>query len=177
MDAITIRELIAYDPETGVLTWLERGPKWFAEGWDSYGWNKRYAGKPALHAKNKSGYGTGMVLSERYLSHRVAWLHFYGCWPKGQIDHLNHDRADNRIHNIRDVAAVDNCRNSTRRRDNASGASGVSWHKATGKWIANIRHAGKQKHLGIFDNFGEACAVRKRAEYSYGYHQNHGNEG
>jgi len=103
------------------------------------------------------------------MAHRVAWALHYGEWPKHEIDHINGNKRDNRIQNLRDVPHLLNQRNRGLRADNTSGADGVSWMKA-GFWRVTV--AGK--YLGIFKDFEAAVAARKSAEQAHGYHVNHG---
>jgi hypothetical protein len=97
-----------------------------------------------------------------------------GEWPNGQVDHINGDRSDNRICNLRIVDSQQNCRNQKLRKTNATGTMGVYFHKLTGKWTAQIMQSGKRIHLGLFDTKEGAISARKLAEVGYGYHPNHG---
>jgi len=162
-----LRKMLAYDPETGLLSWKTR-----PAGLKS--WNTRYAGTPALHCIHEDGYRKGRIHRVLYRAHRVAWAMHHGSWPAGHIDHINGDRADNRIENLRDVTRHENQRNMRRPSDNTSGRIGVWWHKRNKKWVAEIRTAGRKKHLGSFACFDEACRVREAAEKVDGYHANHG---
>ena len=107
------------------------------------------------------------LLGETHYAHRLAWLYVHGEWPKNDIDHRDGDTWNNRISNLRDVTRSVNNRNVLRpRRNGSSGIVGVSWHKATGKWQANI-YAGKHIHLGRFDTKEEAAAAYQRAKLIY----------
>lgn len=109
-----------------------------------------------------------------YKAHRLAWLYIYGEWPSDQIDHINHIRTDNRIKNLRDASSYENSKNQSIPKNNTSGVLGVGWNKLGRKWRSNISVNGKRLHLGCFDYFIVACAVRKEAELEYEYHENHG---
>jgi hypothetical protein len=99
----------------------------------------------------------------------------YDRWPEGEIDHINGNRQDNRIENLRDVPRSLNQRNSKLQNNNRSGVSGVFWR--ANRWEARIYLvSGQRKHLGRFKTFEEAVAVRKQAEMECGYHENHGRQ-
>jgi hypothetical protein len=174
----TANRLLRYDAITGKLFWRERTPDLFREGKNSRDqscktWNSRFAGKEALTARS-SGYGYGAVLNRLYLAHRVCWLLHYGVWPKDQIDHINGDRSDNRIVNLRSVDNAENSKNHCARVDNSTGVVGVYWFKRYAKWVAAITANGKFHHLGYHDRFDDAVAARKAAESELGFHPNHG---
>ena len=97
-----------------------------------------------------------------------------------ELDHINGDRLDNRIENLRPVTRQENLKNQKRSIANTSGVTGVYWDRETGKWRALIRIGGKVKTIGRFLSFEEAVMARKEAERKNGYHANHGrvaNEG
>lgn len=94
-----------------------------------------------------------------------------------QVDHINHDRTDNRIENLRLVNANENCKNQKASTRNKSGVVGVSWKSQKNKWHAQIMVDGKQIHLGFYDDINDAKDAkdaRKVAERKYGFHENHG---
>lgn len=130
------RALLDYDPSTGMFTWkIYRGPR-------------ARAGSTA-GAPHPGGYrciridGTGP-----YLAHRVAWLMTYGEWPAGDIDHVNGDRSDNRIANLRLADRFQNGANAKVHLDNLSGFKGVS--QMRGRYQARIRVRGQSFYLGSF---------------------------
>ena len=84
--------------------------------------------------------------------HRLAWLMVNRVWPNGQIDHINGMKADNRIANLRVVNNSQNKQNVTAPVSNTSGYLGVSYHKKSGKWAANIKLNGRSTYLGVYDN-------------------------
>lgn len=174
-----LRQLLRYEPTTGKLFWNERSDDFFAptEGRSAAHicalWNSRYAGKEALSSLF-DGYGYGKLLGQTELAHRVVWTLHHGAPPTGEIDHINHDRYDNRIENLRVVSDRDNARNQSLRRTNSSGVVGVSRHRLTGKWAAYISTGSRIRHLGLFDRKEDAIAARKAAEVALGYHENHG---
>jgi len=109
-----------------------------------------------------------------YKTHRLVWLLNHKRWPKDQVDHINHDRIDNRIENLREVGFLENSKNVPLRKDNVSGVVGVRWYDRYGKWHSQIAVKGKSIHLGYFLDKFEAMCTRKSAEIEYGFHENHG---
>lgn len=179
IDIDLLRRLLRYDPETGRLYWLPRPLEMFAntgcggaEG-NAARWNGKCAGKPALTAKCR-GYYHGPIFRQKYYAHRVAWALHYGAWPEGEIDHINHDHADNRIANLRVVSRQENCLNQPQPRTNSSGVTGVYWDKNRKLWLAAIQVDGRARHLGRFADIQAAIQVRKAAERQHGFHRNHG---
>jgi hypothetical protein len=97
------------------------------------------------------------------MGHRAAWLYVHGKWPNGQIDHINGDRSDNRISNLRDVSHSVNQQNVHRpRRDNASGFLGVTRQKNL--WTSQVTVSGKTLHLGLFKTPEEAASAYLEAK-------------
>jgi hypothetical protein len=172
--------LLRYEPETGKLFWLARGPEWFPNEkrdlkWVTSQWNNTFAGKEAF-TSGAQGYKKGMILQHALTAHRVIWAMHNGSWPNGQIDHINGDRSDNRLENLRVVSNQGNSRNRKRRIDNVSGVTGVRWDKKGRKWGAQIMADNKRVSIGFYDDFAEAVAARKAAEAELNYHENHGRE-
>jgi HNH endonuclease len=147
------RELLAYDSETGILTWrMRRG---------SAG-----AGSPAgtLHSK---GYLLVRVDGVRFLAHRLAWLLAHGEWPRGEIDHTDGEPSNNRITNLRVVTRTQNNINTKLSRNNTSGITGVIWDRRKRKWWAQLKLYGRLKHLGYFTSKEEAETARLQAAVAH----------
>lgn len=171
-----LREMLDYDPNAGVLTWKERGPGSFRcaaveRHRVASRWNLRKAGNEAGHI-NSRGYRVLCIERKTVQAHRIAWFLHYGSWPNGQIDHINRDPKDNRIENLRDATASENCRNRNIPAHNSSGVAGVHFHKPSGKWHARILDDGKRVHLGAFEEIEDAKSARENAERALGYIQN-----
>ena len=149
-----VRRNISYDKKTGVLANTKTG---------------------TVYGKNKwSRYVKVCVNGKTVLAHRAAWLLHYGVWPDGLIDHINGDRLDNRIANLRVVNYVGNARNSRLPYSNKSGRIGVCWVDRDNVWKASATLLGTGVHLGNYKTFEEACAARLGAEKIIGFHDNHG---
>lgn len=162
-----LRQLLRYEPETGKLYWKPRPAEMFSSERLSKSWNSRYAEKEAFTAP-LNGYKQGMVFYMALYAHRVAWAVYHGEWPEDQIDHINCQRSDNRIENLRKASNSENSRNTLISSNNTSGIKGVSMARS-GKWVAKIHHDGKSKHLGTFDTQGEAAiAYKDAANQHYG---------
>ena len=159
-----LKELLHYDPDSGVFTWRERGNSAF---------DKRYAGKEA-GTINDRGYRKVSISGVVYRAHRLAFMYMKGRWPRKEVDHLDHDKLNNRWLNLRDTSHPENGRNKSKFKNNTSGINGVNWNSNALNWRAQIMVSGKNKQLGSFDNIEFAQAARLEAEREYGYHENHG---
>ena len=160
-----LRQLLDYDPATGVLTWKPRPLEMFGGDVRICGtWNTRYAGKPALSHVDANGYRVGRINYLAMKAHRVAWKMAHGVDPSGEIDHINGDRADNRISNLRDVSQGENQRNAGLRHDNKSGQAGVHVRK-NGQITAYVCG----KYIGVFPTVDAAVEARRKAEAALGF--------
>jgi len=168
-----LRQLLRYEPETGELFWLPRDMRWFAKEKECRRWNARYADKPAFTATNGNGYRSSRVLSTNVISHRAIWAIIHGEWPRHQIDHINGNRADNRLANLRAVTKFENGRNCRLSKRNTSGHTGV-YPSRFGNWTALIGVRRKIITIGTYKTKEAAIAARKQAEAEFGFHENHG---
>ena len=119
-------------------------------------------------ANHGAGYVQVWMEKKAVLGHRLAVLMVTGEWPDGEVDHIDHDRANNRWSNLRVVDPADNRRNVSKR-PSITGVTGVKL-TGNGKYQARIRH----HHLGTFDTLKEAAMWRKIADEVLGFHPNHG---
>lgn len=163
-DTDVLHKLFRYDPETGVLTWNPRD--------NDDRWNRVFADKPAGGVDGK-GYVRIRTEGNNWNAHRVIWKMVYGEEPE-YVDHINGDRADNRLMNLRSVSKLENARNARLARNNTSGVSGVHWRSKDKRWAATIHNKGALVRLGQYRLFEDAVAARRAAEQKYGYHENHG---
>jgi hypothetical protein len=165
--------LLDADFEAGTLTWKPRSREFFKSDRSYKIFHVRFCGKEALNAKHPDGYKNGGILGKAYLTHRVLLAMKLGYWPE-YVDHINGNRADNRIVNLRPATRVQNARNQARPFHNTSGCIGVSWNNRDQRWTAYITLNRKRKALGNFKTFEEAVECRKSNEAIYDFHPNHG---
>lgn len=148
-----LRELLNYDPETGIFT-------------RSVGRANQVAGAPAGRLAHH-GYLFVTIDYKKYLAHRLAWYFIYGEWPTNNIDHINGVRGDNRISNLRDVSQAFNVQN--RRQSSEASDSGVlGVYQKRDKWAAVIWHSGKSHYIGSYltpESAHEAYLMAKRAHH------------
>ncbi len=107
---------------------------------------------------DKKGYTRIKYEEQIYVVHRLIWKWWYGYDPE-EIDHLNGDKQDNRIDNLRNVNTQANNRNRPKQNNNTSGFTGVNWHKQSGKWRARVAIE-KAIHIGSYDTPQEAKEAR-----------------
>jgi len=143
-----LKEVFAYDPETGILSW--RKP-----------WGKRPLGARA-GTQRPDGYWVVNYKSEMFFVHRVAYAIHHGDITLGHIDHINGDPSDNRIANLRLTTARGNHQN--RKAHRAGRLVGSCQVKSTGRWQSNICVDGKIIHLGTFATEAEASAAYAAAQ-------------
>lgn len=140
LSAERLREILDYNSTTGVFVWKERTS------------NRVHLGDTAGCTSGSHGYPVIGIGGTTYLAHRLAWLFVYGKWPDKHIDHLNGNRADTRIANLRDVPNAINRQNMRcAKPENRCGLLGVKFDDRTGRWVARITRGGKQFHIGVFD--------------------------
>lgn len=153
---VKVRELLDYDPLTGIFTWrTNRG--------------QRYCAGNQAGRIMKNGYRQITVDGQHTLAHRLAWLHFYGTDPVDQIDHINGGRDDNWIANLRQATAFQNMQNCKKSVRNTSGFRGVCYNKNDGIWQAGIGFNGKLINIGRYSTPEEASeAYHAKAKELFG---------
>lgn len=166
--------MLRYEPETGKFFWLpnQKKPNW---------WNTKHANKVAGTKAARIGKHRGYVqimttIGNKMVyvrAHRLAWFISYGELPP-EIDHLNGDRADNRLTNLRAANASMNLKNKKMYSTNSSGYTGVRWHKRDKKWVASGKIDNKYIHLGRFENIEIAAAVARNFRLQNGFSVRHG---
>jgi|15BtaG_2_1085339.scaffolds.fasta_scaffold00099_15 hypothetical protein len=156
----TVEKLLRYNAVTGEFHWKKSS-------------GSKSAGSVASHV-GKLGYVQIRIDGVLYYAHRLAWLVSHGCFPTAQIDHINHNRSDNRLCNLREVSHAENQRNKGMNSRNKSGVTGVFWDFVNNKWKAQIKFEGKVVNLGRFSAKTDAIAARTAAEAKANYHPNHG---
>ena len=161
-------ELVCYCPDSGRLTWRARPDSAFSSVRVARIWNTKYAGREAGQIGSR-GYREVWLDGHIYKGHRIAWLMAKGQWPDGDIDHVNGDRSDNRLCNLRDVSRSVNAQNQRRAKaTNVSGLLGVSYRKRTNRYLAQITLGERCVYLGSFETAEkahEAYLNAKRASH------------
>lgn len=136
-----LRDLLQYDPQLG-----------------TFAWRSSRSGQKARVGCIKDGYLVIRVLGRAYRAHRLAWLYVHGHWPAHQIDHIDGDRLNNRLDNLRDVTRAENSQNRET----------VGVYRRGNTWRALIAGGGvahKQSvHLGSFKSKQEARAAYLQAK-------------
>lgn len=158
-------EILDYNRDTGDFTWKEKVAR------------KTVVGARAGSDKpNAGGYLRMRICGELYYTHRLAWFYHHGEWPEHQIDHIDQNKTNNKLDNLRSVTHQENNKNVPLRANNTSGMCGIIWLKRRKKWGARIGIDGVHINLGEFDTFDQAAAARHGAEIIAGFHPNHGND-
>lgn len=161
-----VRECFDYNPETGDLIWRARpGAR--------RNWNNQFAGTIA-GSSARHGYLKVSIDGGHYQAHRVVWLWNYGSLENLQVDHIDHDRRNNRVSNLRLVTLRENGMNIGLPKGNKSGVVGVRWRPKASRWHAYITVHQRHIDLGFFEKKSDAVAVRRAAEKEHGFHPNHG---
>ena len=147
---------LAYDPDTGIFR--RRIYTGTGEVGDE-------VGSLALN-----GYLTIALGAKSFLAHRLAWFMIYGVWPREAIDHIDRDKTNNRIDNLRECTLAENNWNLGLSTLNKSGSPGVSWDAKRSKWYASIRVGGKTKSLKRHETKEQAIIAYKAAVLEYRGH-------
>jgi hypothetical protein len=130
-----LKMILEYNPDTGVFKYIKST-------------GGKLVGSRA-GSNHVSGYRYITCNSISYREHRVVWLYIYGTWPKGQLDHINGNKSDNRINNLREVSNKENCRNKISHKNGR--LLGTSYHKQSKKWCAFIHNKTLKKiHIGLY---------------------------
>jgi hypothetical protein len=159
MDHELLRAAFNYDPTTGVFT---RKKKWGSKSVGS-----------VVGGLSRAGYVQINFNGRTHTAQRLAWLYVHGRWPAGVIDHINRNRADNRVKNLRDVSSSKNAHNSDARQNSQSNVKGVSLRSLRNgrrpkkAWRADIMVNGTRKFLGNFYTVEDAAAARANAEREF----------
>lgn len=140
-----LKSIVEYDKETGLFA-KKNGAKFGFED---------------------AGYLRAEINGKPYYLHRLAWLYEYGSFPKGHIDHINGDKTDNRICNLREATRSQNLCNVAKTKRNTSGIKNVSFHKESKKWRVVVSVNGKNKSFGLYDDIELAELVSIEAKNKY----------
>jgi hypothetical protein len=153
MNINELKSLFRYNPDTGEIFWIAKG--------------KGKIKKKAAGSKLHSGYTGICIGKKRVLAHRIAWALHHDKWPEQFIDHINGEKSDNRIVNLRECTLLQNGKNCKKKSNNTSGHTGVYFDKSTNNWKASIKVNWKNISLGRFANIEDAIKIRKEAEEKY----------
>lgn len=134
-----LKEILAYNHDSGLFRWKVRAATNIKIG-------------DVAGCDDSDGYRHIGIKGTLYLAQRLVWLYVYGKWPRGVIDHIDHDPSNNRIANLRDVTESEN-------HQNRQGVRGYSWHRGAGKWSAKIKVNRKTRYIGIYETEPEARAA------------------
>lgn len=152
MQTITLEKLqslLQYDKDTGEFYWKYNPAKQIS-------WNTRYAGKLA-GGLNTQGYWVIRIDNILYRAHHLAWVYVQGYWTKYELDHIDGNRANNKIANLREATRRENARNMSSHKGSTSKYKGVCWH--SNAWRATIWDGSKQINLGRYKSEEEAAKV------------------
>ena len=140
-----VRDLLDYDPQTGRLMRAQTGG--------------------TAGGLNGRGYTRTSLLGKAYVNSRLVWAYVHGRWPDGNIDHIDGNKSNNRIENLRDVSQQINCENRQGANiNNQAGYLGVSWSAQKQRWKATISLNRVYRHLGFFKLPAEAHQAYLKAK-------------
>lgn len=152
-----LKELFYYDADLGVFT-------------RRVSTNRSAKAETTAGTDDGAGYLRITVDKKRYRAHRLAWLFVHGAFPIVELDHINQNRSDNRIANLRVVNKSENQQNTFAPATNTSGVKGVYWNKAAKKWQAQLCVKGQLIYLGVFSCLDTAAAAYSNAVSSLHTH-------
>lgn len=149
-----LKDIIDYDPDTGVVTWKKRetgSPHWKDTSVKRF--NMVTAGKQAGTVKKAKNDTVQMNIKlpdgKSYLLHRVIWALETGEWPEGMVSHKDGDRTNNALENLQEATQGDLNRNGAVRSDNTSGIKGVSWIESRGYYKVRTEYNGEVRTKNV----------------------------
>ena len=148
-----VKEIYSYNPDTGDF--------------------QRKGGYIGIE-ETSNKYLRAHYMGKTYSVHRLIFIYMTGIAPANDVDHIDHDRQNNKWSNLRLVTRKQNMQNASRSKANTSGFTGVCWCKQQSQWQAQIMVDGKLKKLGRFNSKIDAVAARIRANNHYKFHKGHG---
>lgn len=152
LDHATLTKHMSYDPVTGVFTWVLPTTRRVRTG-------------SVVGSDHSAGYLSTRLFGKHYYLHVLAWFYVHRVWPSVLIDHINGNRKDNRLANLREATFSQNAANGKKHSDNLSGFKGV--RKMNSSYQARIYVDGKHIHIGTFDSPEEAASAYDAASLKY----------
>ena len=148
-----LKEILYYNQDTGEFFW-KISPRYDVNVGDKAGYNH-------------NGYTRLTIKCKKYLTHRLAWLYVYGEFPTGDIDHIDNNRNNCKINNLRIANKSNNVHNRKIQANNTSGVKGVLWSKAAKKWMVRVGINNDRMYFGVWEDleFAELVAQEARAKY------------
>lgn len=137
-----LKSALHFDPQTGIFTWKKQLSSTCIIGHEA-----GYI--------NSCGYRDISINGVSYKAHRLAWLITYGTWPD-LIDHIDTNKSNNAIKNLRKATTSENSRNQSIKRRNSSGVPCVYWHSTRNRWVVKVTREGREYYGGVFTNFDDA---------------------
>ena len=172
-----LHECFELDADTGTLTWKARPVHHFKTVNSAKSVNSRCAGNKVGQINDREYRKLTFTWDGKranWYQHRIIWAMHYGQWPTKSLDHIDGNKTNNAIKNLREVTVAENSKNRPIQKNNTSGHVGITWDKFTSKWVAQIGIKGKMIRLGRHPNIEDAIAARQAAEVEYGFHKNNG---
>jgi len=151
-----LKELLNYDPFTGIFTWKVHRSRLARAG-------------SVAGTVNPNCYVAIKIDQRLYQAHRLAFLYMLGRWPKGDVLHTDGRTTDNRWHMLGEGTRAENMKDQKIRYNNKSGVTGVSRRNSRHKWRARIKINNKEINLGYFKDKADAIAARRSAEREHGF--------
>ena len=150
-----ISDLLEYDADTGLFRWKVQRSNACTKGW--------FPG-----SKTKVGYYQIRVNNNLIMAHRLAWYLSTGSWPNKFIDHINENKSDNRLSNLREADKSLNQLNQIKANaDSLTGHRGVCFDKQSGKFKAQLVVQGKKVLNKLFTNVEEAAKAYLNVKEQY----------
>lgn len=148
-----LKQLLVYNEEQGEFIWKVKP-------------HKGILINTIAGSKHNKGYRHIRVDNKLYLTHRLVWLYIFGYFPK-EIDHINGNKEDNRLINLREATRAQNMQNTERVRKTVSGERGVTWVKKLKKWLVRVQIDKKRINIGYFEDLELAILVSQEAKRKY----------
>jgi hypothetical protein len=152
-----VRELLNYDPDTGIFTWRYRDRKYFPSDRAQKIWNVRFFGKEA--GSKYLGYLIILIFGRRFKAHRLAFLYMTGSFPDMEIDHIDRNKSNNAFKNLREVSSSGNHQNVFNPQSNNKLKIRGVRQTASKKFGAQIKVNGEYYHIGTFETAAQAEAA------------------